>query len=62
MTREQQLEQCLRELALKMINVSSHPDWINTFTMAQLHGKPYGGPTFERELMAAIKLLEIDKQ
>ena len=48
----------LKSLTNAVRVASESKEFVGTFTIADIHGAPYTGPTYEHELIQAINLIE----
>lgn len=48
----------LEKLLEKLGQVESHPEYKSVWTLAYLHGQPYSGPTWEKEVQDARAALK----
>ena len=53
-------EVLLKDLVDKLVEIQQDPSHIAIFTSAFIHGSKYTGPTYTKELFAAIKYLYED--
>ena len=60
--KHQELHRAVSRLVDRLELIGNSEEYRSVFAMAQIHGTPYNGPTYDKELSTVKKLLVVPKK